>query len=345
VAHLKPALTRANLTLRHRALVHRILLNNQSANGISYHHQGEIKTAMAAREIIVSAGAIKSPQILQLSGIGDQKDLADHGITALHQLPGVGQNLQDHLSIDHQQSCTKAVTLAYLNNPLAQLAVGTKWLLNRSGAAASNVWEMGGLVFGNQEVKYPNLQYHFTPVAAEYVDGKIRLHQGWTVTLDQLRPGSKGEVKLHSANPEHSPAVYFNYLSDPKDLRELKEGFKCMKDICDQPAFDEFRGKRLDGMPDKPSDAEIEQWIRQSSGTDYHPCGTCRMGNDEKAVVDGEMRVHGIEKLRVVDASVMPDIVSGNLNAPTQMIACRAADFILGKSQLEPYRPAFHFEQ
>ena len=344
VAHLKPALGRRNLTLTTEVLVEQILVDGVRATGVSYRRRQQTVTVHAAKEVIVCAGAIKSPQLLMLSGIGDPAILRQHGINVRHDIPGVGRNLQDHLSIDYAYASTKPVGIAHLTNPIHKLMVGTRWLVNRSGIGASNIWEMGGLVFGNDEVNHPNLQYHFTPVVASWSGRKIELRHGWQLSIDQLRPRSQGFVGLHSSDPADRPAAHFNYLSDPWDLKELVEAVKKAEEICAQPAFDPFRGERIYPTPDIQSDREIAQWVRATSSTDYHPCGTCRMGSDDDAVVDGEMRVHGMEGLRVVDASVMPDVVSGNLNAPTQMMACRAADFILDRPQLPPFRPVYHFD-
>ena len=326
VAHLKPALKRPNLTLQTRALSHRIILENNEARGIEYEVNGQVKQAFAAKEVIVSCGAIKSPQLLMLSGIGPADALNAMNITPQINLPGVGQNLQDHLSIDSAYYCKKPITLHTLTQPLKKLSVGFQWLATRSGIGASNIWEMGGFVFGNDQVTHPNLQYHFTPVYSEWRDRKIRLEQGYVLACDQLRPKSRGEIKLRSA-----------------DTRELVEALKVMQDLLTQPAFDEFRGERICPAPEAKTDSELEAWVRAYSSTDYHPCGTCRMGHDDLAVVDGQLRVHGVDHLRVVDASVMPDIVSGNLNAPTQMIGERAADYILGKEQLPAEQASFHF--
>ena len=345
VAHLRPALRRRNVTLRTRALVNKILIENHRATGVAFSVNGSIVNARAGKEVIVSAGAIKSPQILMLSGIGPSAHLKEKSVEVKHHLPGVGQNLQDHLSLDYVRACTKPVTLHNLANPLVKMMVGMQWLTRRSGVAASNIWEMGGLVFGNNAVSTPNLQYHFAPVFPELKNGKFILHQGWNMTVDQLRPQSRGEIKLHSADPAAKPALHFNYLSDPYDLRELVEAYKCMDEVFSQKAFDPYRGEKIIPGPDVKSDRDIEAWVRATVSTDYHPSGSCRMGNGEDAVVDGRMRVHGVDGLRVVDASIMPKIVSGNLNAPTQMMAARAADFILGNEQLVPFRPKYHFEE
>ena len=343
VAHLKPALKRPNLTLQTRALSHRIILENNEARGVEYEVNGQVKQAFAAKEVIVSCGAIKSPQLLMLSGIGPADALTTLDIVPQVNLPGVGQNLQDHLSIDSAYYCQKPITLHTLTQPLKKLGVGFQWLATRSGIGASNIWEMGGFVFGNDQVTHPNLQYHFTPVYSEWRDRKIRLEQGYVLACDQLRPKSRGEVKLRSADPRDRPASHFHYMSHPDDTKELVEALKVMQDLLTQPAFDEFRGDRISPAPKVHSDSELETWVRAYSSTDYHPSGTCRMGHDDLAVVDEELRVRGVEQLRVVDASVMPDIVSGNLNAPTQMIGERAADYILGKLQLPAEQARFHF--
>ena len=345
VAHLKPALERDNLTLVVNALVHRLAIENGRATSVSYDCKGSVNHAHAVREIIVCAGAIKSPQILMLSGIGPQAHLKETGIDVVHHLPGVGRNLQDHLSVDFVQECTKPVTLDYLTNPLTKLTIGARWLMNQTGMAASNMWEMGGLVFGNPQVMFPNLQYHFAPVYPEFEGRNIRLYQAYNMTCDQLRPKSRGEIRLHSADPADRPAAHFNYLSDSYDLKEMVEAVKSMQELFNQNAFNEFRGKRILPSPDIQSDEDIAAWVRETASTDYHTSCSCRMGHDDDAVVDGQLRVHGIDHLRVVDASVMPSIVSGNLNAPTQMIAERAADFILGKDQLPAFRPGYHFEE
>ncbi len=344
-AYLKPALGRANLALRVNALVEQIVLDNQRAVAVRYTASGRTQVVRANKSVIVSCGAIKSPQLLMLSGIGPAAQLRAHGITPRVELPGVGRNLQDHLFIHTAYQCTQPVTLQYLAAPLHKLRVGAEWLLTRKGVAASNIWEMGGLVFGNETAAHPNLQYHFTPVYSRYHGRRIELFPGYQLNVDQLRPHSRGTVELRSNDPAERPAVRFHYLSERRDVRELIEAYKKMQALMHQPAFDAFRGARI--VPDAAltTDAEIEAFIRATASTDYHPCGTCRMGADEYAVTDFELRVRGVDGLRVVDASVMPDIVSGNLNAPTMMIAERAADFILKRAALPPARPAFHFQE
>ena len=344
VAHLKPALTRPNLELVTRALVERILLDNKRAIGVRVHHRGNSHEIHARREIIVACGAIKSPQLLMLSGIGPPAELNKHGIAVHHDLPGVGQNLQDHLKIHCSWHCTQPITYEHVTRPWNKLSIGVRWLTTRSGFGASNIWEAGGLIRGNEEVDFPNLQYHFAPIHCEFDGRRIHMMRGFTLQVDQLRPASKGSITLTSANPEDRPAVHFNYLADAYDLRELREGYQKINELLSQPAFNALRGERIDPAPEVQSNDNIERWIRATASTDYHPSCSCRMGSDDQAVVDAELKVHGIDGLRVVDASVMPKIVSGNLNAPTQMIAARAADFILDKTPMAPEFASFHFQ-
>jgi choline dehydrogenase len=345
VAHLKPVLSRPGLRLETSVLVHRILIENGQAVGIEYRQRGEIKRAIAAKEVIVSCGAIKSPQLLMLSGIGPAEHLREHNIDLVHHLPGVGRNLQDHLAIAGAYRCTKPVTIDRVNRPLRKLFTGIQWLATRKGLGASNIWEAGGLISANSGVKYPNLQYHFGPFHAEYSGTRIKLNQAFSIHVDQLRPKSRGYIALNSADPADKPAAHFNYLDHQDDLLDLIDGVKKTRDLIAQPAFDEFRGAQLIPGPAVSSDREIAAWIKAKSSTDFHPSCSCRMGLDEQSVVDEEMKVRGIDGLRVVDASVMPQIISGNLNAPTQMIAERAADYILGKQQLEAINASFHFNQ
>ena len=342
-AHLKPALGRPNLRLETRALARRVIVEGNRAVGIEYDHRGARRTVRANREVILSGGAINSPQLLMLSGIGPADHLRSIGIDPVADLAGVGANLQDHLSISSVYECTKPVTIHRVANPVARLAAGLRWMVTRDGLAASNIWEAGGLISGNAEVPYPNLQYHFAPVGYDYDGERIRLTQAFTVNVDQLRPRSKGRVRLASANPEDAPAVRFNYLADKFDAGELVEAVKATRELVAQRAFDEFRGRELAPGPEITADSDIEDWVRATTTTDYHPSCTCRMGDGDQAVVDAEMNVHGIAGLRVVDASVMPQIISGNLNAPVQMIAERAADFIRGREPLAAFHAKFHF--
>jgi choline dehydrogenase len=345
VAHLKPALERGNLTLMTGAMVHNVVVDGNRASGIVFEHRGERHTVEAEKEVILSGGAINSPQVLMLSGIGPADHLRAMGIAVKRDLAGVGQNLQDHASVPMQFSCKKSFPMHRVDQPINKLMAGARWVLNRTGPASSNIWEAGGLIRGNDTVDYPNLQYHFGPTGYEYQGQKITLLQAFTIQVDQLRPRSSGHLELKSASPNDKPALFFRYLSDPFDLGELVEGVKKMRELVVQPAFQGLYDKELGGYAEARTDKEIEELVRAKVSTDYHPCGTCRMGHDAEAVVDAELRVHGMESLRVVDASVMPRVISANLNAPTQMIASRAADYILGKPQLEPFEATFAFQR
>lgn len=261
-----------------------------------------------------------------------------------HQLSHFGMYAIESMRLE-KGYCTKPVTFDRMQNPLRQIAIGLQWIFTRKGFVASNIWEAGGLIRGYAEVEFANLQYHFAPVHYEYQGGDIKLFQGFTTQVDQLRPRSSGRIELLSANPSQRPAAFFDYLSDPFDSGELVETVKRIRQLISQPAFDEFRGKELYPGPDVIADKDIEHYVRATATTDYHPSCSCGMGFDTMAVVDDEMRVHGIDGLRVVDASVMPDIVSSNLNAPTQMMALRAADFILGRESLPEFHALFYFDQ
>jgi choline dehydrogenase len=343
VAHLRPALKRGNVTLLTRAMVQRIVIVNGRAEAVTFRHKGEEKRA-DADEILLSGGAINSPQTLMLSGLGPPDHLAEHGIDVVAPLEGVGRNLMDHTSIILQFESRKQFPIHRVDNPLRKLAAGVQWVFTRGGVAASNIWEAGGLIKGNEDVAFPNLQYHMGPVGFEYTSAKITLMQAFAIHVDQLRPRSIGRLTLRSAKAEDHPHMAFNYLSDPADMRQLIEGVHKVRELVAQPAFDELRGVELIPGPDVRTDDEIAAWIRTVVTTDFHPCGTCRMGVGDDAVVDPEFRVHGIEGLRVVDASTMPMITSANLNAPTQMMAARAADFIAGRPQKTPETPRFAFQ-
>lgn len=343
VAHLRPALSRENLTLVTDAMVDRIIVESNRASGIVFEHRGQRHEIRAAKDVVLSGGSINSPQLMMLSGIGPADHLREHGIEMAVDLPGVGQNLQDHPTVHIQYACREPVSIHKVGQPLHKLAAGVRWGLNRTGVAASSIWEAGGLVRGNPDVSYPNVQYHFGPIGVSYQGTKMKLEQAFTVCIDQLRPTSTGSITLKSSSSRDKPALNFNYMATEHDRREMIEGVRAARELVNQRAFDAYRGSPIDAMHGAETDDDILATIRKLTETDYHPCGTCRMGNDAMAVVDEELRVHGIEGLRVVDASVMPQVISANLNAPTQMIAARAADFILGRDQLAPLHARYHF--
>ncbi len=344
VAFLHPALHRKNLTLITQAQVKRVVLQDKRAVAVAFSQGGKDHSVQVGKEVVLSGGAINSPQVLMLSGIGPADQLRKVGIDPLHDAPQVGQNLQDHATVVMQWRCLEPVSMHHASRLHHQAWTGLQWLVNRSGLATTNIWEAGGLIRGNDRVAYPNLQYHFGPVGFTESNGRLQLQQGFTLHVDQLRPRSRGHIQLRSANPADKPAIQFNYLSTDFDVTELVEGVRKARELVAQPAFDRFRGEEIVPGIAAQTDRDLANAIRNMSGTDYHPCGTCRMGEDEEAVVDGEMRVRGIAGLRVVDASVLPRIISANLNAPVQMIAARAADFILGNPQRKAERAQFHFQ-
>jgi len=344
VAHLRPALKRDNLTLMTDAMVEKLSIAGNRVTGLSYRHGDETHSVEAEREVILSGGAINSPQVLMLSGIGPADHLRAHDIEPVVDLPGVGQNLQDHATVIMQFACPKPITMARYSGLIQKGVAGAKWLLTRKGVVSSNVWEAGGLIRGNDDVPYPNLQYHMAPVGIEETGNDLALYDGFSIHIDQLRPSSRGQITLRSANPTDKPALQFEYLSDRHDLCELIEGVRKTRELVAQSAFDGLRGREVAIGSDRQTDTEIAAGIREHLGTDYHPCGTCRMGTGSDAVVDGNFRVHGISGLRVVDASVIPQILSANLNAPTQMIAARAADYILETPQMQPFEASYSFQ-
>ena len=345
VAYLHPAARRPNLTIETGAQVLRVDIAGNRATGLTYVKGGQTTSVHAAREVLLCGGAINSPQMLLLSGIGPEADLRAHGISVHNALPGVGQNLQDHVDLMMQWHCTQPITLARLANPLAKLAAGAQWLVNRSGPVASNIWEAGGLIRTNSTVPSPNIQFHFGPVAVDYIGDKIQLKQGFQLHVSQLRQTSRGRLTLISTDPTQAPRIAFDFLSTDHDRREMVEGVKMARHIIDQPAFAPFRGASIYPAADMRSDSDILNFVRTTSETEFHPSCTCRMGHDAMAVVGPDLKVHGIENLRVIDASVMPAVISANLNATVMMIAEKAADLILGRKALAPSRPRFAFDK
>jgi len=344
VAHLRPAMQRQNCTLLTGALVQKILINNNCATGVEFIHRGERHVIEAENEVILAGGAINSPQTLMLSGIGPADHLRELGIKVKHDLPAVGRNLQDHATVVMQYACTQSLPIHKALNPRSQLVAGTRWMLNRKGPATTFFWEAGGLIRSSSDMDYPDIEYHFGPAGISVKNnGNIALEQGFSIHVDQSRPTSVGCIELVSNNPLDKPKIQFNYLSTEDDRKRFVQGIRNARDVVTQNAFDAYRGEEIYPGPQATTDKDILNAIKDGVASDYHPSCSCRMGNDSNSVVDQELRVHGIAGLRVVDASVMPRIPCANLNAPVQMIAARAADFILGKEQLEPIDVNFHF--
>ncbi len=337
-AYLYPALNRPNLTCVTGARTSRVLLEKGRAIGVEYIADGQAKTVYADGEVLLSAGAVQSPQILQLSGIGAAADLNPHGIKVQHELNGVGQNLQDHLDVCLSWECPQPITAYSMTRGAKQLLVGLNYMLFKKGKGREQMLESGAFLRSRPDLDRPDLQVH-TVLAIMQDHGKIRVEKdGFTFHVCQLRPESRGKVGLRSADPNDDPTIFANYLATEEDRRAVREGVKIARDVASQAALDPYRTSEYAPGAAVKTDAEIDAWIRAKSETIYHPVGTCRMGvdGDAMAVVDGHLKVQGLEGLRVIDASVMPTLIGGNTNAPTMMIAEKIADVIRGRAALAP---------
>ena len=334
-AYLHPVIGRTNLTVITRAHTTRILFEGTQAVGVEY-RKGRTLRRATGKEIIACGGAINTPQLLMLSGLGPSTHLERLGIDVVTDLPGVGQNLQDHLEVYIQHASKLPVSLQPHLAPWRKPWIGLQWLFRR-GPGTSNHFEGGGFVRSNDEVAYPNLMLHFLPIAIRY-DGSVPSGgHGYQVHVGPMYSDARGSIFLKSADPFDKPGLRFNYLSTPTDRKEWVEAVRVTRGILGQPALDDFNGGELSPGPEVRTDEEILAWVAKDAETALHPCGTAKMGVDRLAVVDpGSLRVHGIDGLRVVDASVMPTITNGNIYAPVMMIAERAADVILGNPPLPP---------
>jgi len=332
--YLDRAKHRAGLTIVTHAITDRVLFSGKRAIGVAYLHGGQRVTAHVRREVLVCSGAIASPQLLQRSGVGRSDWLKELEIPVVHDLPGVGENLQDHLEMYMQYECKEPVSLYPALQWWNQPAIGLEWMLNGTGIGASNQFEAGGFIRTRDEDLWPNIQYHFLPVAINYNGSNpIKMH-GFQAHVGSMRSPSRGRVKLKSRNPNAHPSILFNYMADPLDWREFRDAIRITREIMRQPALARYRGRELHPSDDLQSDAELDAFVRAKAETAFHPSCSCKMGYDDMAVVDGEGRVHGMEGLRVVDASIMPQITTGNLNAPTIMLAEKIADRIRGVAAL-----------
>jgi choline dehydrogenase len=329
-AYLHPVRSRPNLEIRTRAFVSRVVLDGTRAVGVQVGDQ-----FVRASEVILCGGAINSPQLLQLSGVGNARELEAIGVPAVHDLPGVGENLQDHLEVYVQYGSKQPVSVAPAMNWRNRPRVYLKWLLSRSGPGATNHFEAGGFIRSNDEVPYPNLMFHFLPIAIRYDGTQPAGGHGYQVHIGPMTSDARGSVKLRSPDPRHHPALRFNYLSTEQDRREWVEAIAHARKILTQPAFDEFSAGELSPGPSVGTDDEVLDWVARDAETALHPSCTCRMGVDEHSVVDpATMRVHGLEGLRVVDASVFPYVPNGNIYAPVMMTAEKSADLILENTPL-----------
>jgi len=337
-AYLRPAMKRANLAVKTRALATRILFEGRQAKGVEYRQGGATRTVSARREIIVCAGSINSPKLLKLSGVGPASELSEHGISLLHDLPGVGENLQDHIEFYFQVACTQPVTLFSSMGLFARAMIGARWLLFKDGLGATNHFETGGFIRSRPDVPYPDIQYHFLPLAVTYDGSSLAHEHGFQAHVGPMRSKSRGHVRLASADPLEKPKIRFNYLSHPDDVAEFRACVRLTRAVFAQKAFDAYRGREIQPGADCVTDEQIDAFVRAKVESAYHPSCSNRMGrrDDPTAVVDQEARVIGLGNLRVVDSSIMPSITTGNLNAPTIMLAEKAADHILGRRPLPP---------
>eukprot|EP00040_Diaphanoeca_grandis_P034175 m.210675 g.210675 ORF g.210675 m.210675 type:complete len:602 (+) comp33087_c0_seq2:97-1902(+) len=338
---LKGPNKRDNLSLHVNQLVHKIEVEGDRATSVlSIDKKTKNETKFVARkEIIIAAGAINSPQLLMLSGIGNTDELAKHGIEPVHHLPGVGENLQDHLDTYMQWECKKPITLYDAGKPHNMVMWGAEWFLNNTGMCSSNHLETGGFIRTRAGIKHPDIQYHFLPGALEGQLEPGSCH-AFQVHCGTMRATSKGTIKLQSANPWDAPLIDPNYLATQDDVEDIRNGVRLTREIIAQKAFDDFRGDAIMPSDALESDAEIDAWVRESGHSAYHPSCCCKMGaeDDPLAVVNSKGQVYGVAGLRVVDSSIMPSVVSGNLNAPTIMMAEKLADNILDNTPL----PAEH---
>jgi choline dehydrogenase len=340
-AYLHPVRGRSNLEVRCRAFVNRILFEGTHARGVEVVERGRTRT-IHARGVVLCGGAINSPQLLQLSGVGNARELEDLEIDVVEDLPGVGENLQDHLEVYVQYASKLPVSLAPAFKLRNRPAVALRWLLFRSGPGATNHFEAGGFVRSNDTVDYPNLMLHFLPLAVRY-DGSAPKGHGYQVHIGPMLSDVRGSVKITSRDARAHPALRFNYLSTEQDRREWVEAVRCARDILTQPAFDRFNAGELSPGPTVESDEEIVDWVARDAETALHPSCTCRMGVDQMSVVDpATMGVRGLEGVRVVDASVMPRVPNANINAAVMMVAEKAADVLLGNTPPAPATVPFY---
>lgn len=332
--YLDQARSRPNLTIVTHALTDRILFSNKRAIGVAYLHKDQPETAHAKREVLLCAGAIASPQILQRSGVGPSNLLRSLDIPVVHDLPGVGANLQDHLEMYLQFECKQPVSIAPALKLHNQAKIGAEWLFLGTGLGATNQFEAGGFIRSDERFEWPNIQYHFLPIAVDYNGSNPIKFHSFQAHVGSMRSPSRGRIHVKSKDPRQAPSILFNYMSTEQDWEEFRAAIRITRDIFSQPALAPYCGKEISPSLKYQTDAELDSFVRQYAETAFHPSCSNKMGSDDMAVVDNEGRVHGMEGLRVVDASIMPIIITGNLNAPTIMMAEKIADAIRGKKPL-----------
>ena len=334
-AYLKPAIQSGKCQVI-RGLASKIIIENSQATGVEYTQGNKKSVLSASKEVIISASAINSPKLLLLSGIGPAAELKSKGITVVANRPGVGKNLQDHLELYIQMASKKPVSLYKYWNPIGKAWVGLRWFISKSGPGASNQFESAAFIRSKAGVEYPDIQYHFLPLAVRY-DGKLPVKgHGFQAHVGPMRSQSRGYVTLRSSDPKEPPKIQFNYMSHESDWIDFRNCIRLTREIFSQPAFEPFADSEISPGKEVQSDEQLNDFIRDNVESAYHPCGTCKMGDksDPMSVVDPETRVIGIDKLRVADSSIFPQITNGNLNAPSIMVGEKASDHILGKDLL-----------
>jgi choline dehydrogenase len=342
-AYLHPVMDRANLEVVTRAMVSKVLFEGKTAVGVEYRRGRRGAQQVRATTVILAGGAINSPQLLQLSGVGNAAELSELGIDVVHDLPGVGENMQDHLEVYIQYACKQKVTMQRYLKHRYKPWIGANWLFRRKGPGATNHFEGGGFVRSNEKVKYPNLMFHFLPIAVRYDGSSAGGGEGYQVHVGPMYSDVRGSVKITSKDPKAHPALRFNYLSTEQDRREWVEAVRVARNILTQHAMDDFNDGEMSPGASVETDAEILDWVAKDSETALHPSCSLRMGVDEMSVVDPlTMGVHGLEGLKVVDASVMPYVTNGNIYAPVMMLAEKAADLILGTTPLPASNAEFY---
>ena len=335
-AYLKPAMGRPNLTVASQAVTRRVVMEGRRAVGVEYERGGTVTQARARREVILSGGCIGSPMILQMSGIGPAQVLKDAGVAVVHELPGVGENLQDHLEVYFQFRCTQPITLNSKLGLISKGLIGARWILFKDGLGATNHFESCAFIRSRAGIEWPDIQYHFLPAAMSY-DGSTAFDgDGFQVHVGPNKPKSRGRLRIRSNDPRDAPSILFNYLAHEADREAWLACVRLTREIIGQQAMDRFRGPEIEPGEETVSDEAILDWVRNTGETAYHPSCTCKMGGDgdPMAVLDAECRVRGVDGLRVVDASIFPTITNGNLNAPTIMVGEKAADLLLGRDPL-----------
>ena len=344
-AYLNPVKHRKNLTIFSKSLVTKIIFKNKKACGVELTRNNKNYSIYSHKEIILSAGSIGSPQILQVSGVGCRKKLKNTGIQVIHDLPGVGENLQDHLEFNFQYRCKQPITLNGQINLLKKLKIGIEWIITKKGLGASNHFEACGFIRSKAGVKWPDIQYHFLPGAITY-DGTVAFSgHGFQVHVGHNKPTSRGSITAISSDIKVHPKIQFNYLSTESDRAGFRASVRLTREIMQQKSMKPFLGHAIQPSENIQTDDEIDEFIRNSVDSAYHPCGTCRMGKGSNAVVDEHLSVFGIDGLRVADSSVFPSIPNGNLNAPTMMLAERASDIIKNKVMKPKVKPKVYLNK